>query len=67
MKRPLIIDILNSNEFERDRKIDEINKLFMDMNSGFPKLEGDRVTFIGSTFMKYGETTPYLNHLFGIG
>ena len=34
----------------------------MDMNSGFPKLEGDRVTFIGSTFMKYGETKPYLNH-----
>ena len=62
-----IIDILNSNEFERDRKIDEINKLFMDMNSGFPKLEGDRVTFIGSTFMKYGETTPYLNHCLVLG
>ncbi len=62
-----IIDILNSNMFERDRKIDEINKLFMDMSSGFPKLEGDRVTFIGSTFMKYGETTPYLNHCLVLG
>ena len=62
-----IIDILNSNLFERDRKIDEINKLFMDMSSGFPKLEGDRVTFIGSTFMKYGETTPYLNHCLVLG
>ena len=66
-EKTTIIDILNSNEFERDRKIDEINKLFMDMNSGFPKLEGDRVTFIGSTFMKYGETTPYLNHCLVLG
>ena len=37
------------------------------MNSGFPKLEGDRVTFIGSTFMKYGETKPYLNHCLVLG
>ena len=27
-----------------------------------PKLEGDEVTFIGSTFMKFGESEPYLNH-----
>jgi DNA polymerase elongation subunit (family B) len=66
-EKTTIIDILNSNEFERDRKIDEINKLFMDMSSGFPKLEGDRVTFIGSTFMKYGETKPYLNHCLVLG
>ena len=66
-EKTTIIDILNSNVFERDRKIDEINKLFMDMNSGFPKLEGDRVTFIGSTFMKYGETKPYLNHCLVLG
>ena len=30
----------------------------------FPKLEGDKVTFIGSTFMKYGETNPYKNTLY---
>ena len=28
----------------------------------FPPVEGDKVTFIGSTFMKYGEKEPYLNH-----
>ena len=27
-----------------------------------PPLEGDKVTFIGSTFMTVGETAPYLNH-----
>ena len=27
-----------------------------------PELEGDKVTFIGSTFIKMGESNPYLNH-----
>ena len=27
-----------------------------------PPLEGDKVTFIGSTFMYFGESDPYLNH-----
>jgi len=58
---------LNSDVLERDRKIEEINRLFMDMNSGFPKLEGDKVTFIGSTFMKYGDAKPYLNHCLVLG
>ena len=29
----------------------------------FPKVEGDTVTFIGSTFMKLGEKDQYLNHM----
>ena len=28
----------------------------------FPELKGDQVTFIGSTFVNYGEEKPYLNH-----
>jgi len=28
-----------------------------------PKIQGDKVTFIGSTFMKLGETHQYLNHM----
>jgi len=28
----------------------------------FPRLEGDKVTFIGSTFLTYGAKEPYLNH-----
>ena len=28
----------------------------------FPELQGDQVTFIGSTFVNYGEEKPYLNH-----
>jgi len=32
------------------------------LNDHFPPLEGDKVTFIGSTFINYGEHVPYLNH-----
>jgi len=28
----------------------------------FPKVEGDKITFIGSTFRKHGDDRPYLNH-----
>jgi DNA polymerase elongation subunit (family B) len=32
------------------------------LTSIFPNLKGDIVTFIGSTFINYGENSPYLNH-----
>jgi len=32
------------------------------LNDHFPPLEGDKVTFIGSSFLNYGEHVPYLNH-----
>jgi len=36
---------------------------FMDLlGRYFPPLEGDQVTFIGSTFVNYGEEMPYLQH-----
>ena len=58
-KKATIIDIIMDKKFERDGKLDEIN---ISLDSIFPKLEGDKVTFIGSTFMKYGEQEPYMNH-----
>ena len=33
----------------------------------FPKVEGDVITFIGSTFQKYGEDKQYLNHMVSLG
>jgi len=53
-----IIDILSGSD-ERENKIIQTNKL---LSSIFPKLEGDKVTFIGSTFLNYGEQVPYMNH-----
>ena len=69
-----ILDIFQSEEYNREQKITILNNLFYKMEGSlpadkslpvdgpFPKLEGDKVTFIGSTFMRYGEKEPYLNH-----
>ena len=54
-----IFDLLNDKKFDSEDKLNALTKLF-DMI--FPALEGDKVTFIGSTFMRYGEKEPYLNH-----
>ena len=54
-----IIDILYDKKFEREGKLKELNETLCKV---FPKLEGDKVTFIGSTFMNYGNQEPHLNH-----
>jgi len=58
-KKATIVDILCDKKFERDGKLNELN---ISLNSNFPKLEGDKCTFIGSTFMNYGEPEPFMNH-----
>ena len=58
-KTATVIDILCDTNCERESKLNEISISF---NSSFPALEGDKITFIGSTFMHYGEQNPYLNH-----
>ena len=54
-----IVDILCDKKFEREGKL---NELTYSLNAAFPRLEGDKVTFIGSTFLRYGESEPYKNH-----
>jgi DNA polymerase elongation subunit (family B) len=58
-KKSTVIDILCDKKMERETKILELNN---SLNSVFPRLEGDKVTFIGSTFMYYGQKEPYFNH-----
>ena len=59
-KENTIIELLLNGETEREEQINEINRTLTFI--GFPELEGDKTTFIGSTFIKYGEQEPYLNH-----
>lgn len=59
-----IIDVLENTDYDREQKVNFIDTA---MVSIFPALEGDKVTFIGSTFMKYGEPEPYLNHCLVLG
>jgi len=58
-KESTIVDIMCDKKFERDGKI---NELLRSLRNNFPALEGDKVTFIGSTFIKYGDVDPYMNH-----
>lgn len=58
-KTATIVDILCDKKFDRAGKLTELNVSF---NTVFPKLEGDKVTFIGSTFLRYGEKEPDMNH-----
>ena len=54
-----VYDIITNSSYEYDDKITLLTKSFTNV---FPDLEGDKVTFIGSTFWRYGEKEPYLNH-----
>lgn len=58
-KSATIVDILMDKTYEREGKLNELN---ISLSSIFPKVEGDKVTFIGSTFMTYGNPNPHLNH-----
>ena len=60
-----LIDILqNTRDYTREERIKTTDEVLMNI---FPPLEGDKVTFIGSTFMKYGEKQPYMNHCLVLG
>ena len=54
-----IMDVIYDNKTHRDMKLTE---LIYSLRSVFPALEGDKVTFIGSTFSLHGDDEPYLNH-----
>jgi DNA polymerase elongation subunit (family B) len=54
-----ILDLIHGS-LKREEKLDKLTDAFH--GAGFPPLEGDKVTFIGSTFLKYGDEKPYLNN-----
>ena len=54
-----IVDILCDKTLAREFRIVELTISF---KAYFPDLHGDKVTFIGSTFLRYGDAEPYLNH-----
>ena len=58
-KKGNIVSLLNDTTADRDTKLMELTKTLTKM---FPKLKGDEVTFIGTTFLRYGDEEPYMNH-----
>jgi DNA polymerase elongation subunit (family B) len=63
-KNKTIIDIITSDKYSRDEKVEFIDEALTNM---LPPLEGDPVTMIGSTFLTYGSQEPYLNHCIVLG
>lgn len=67
-KKGTVLDVLNDTKANRETKIHEVTRSFeLASVDGvetelFPPLEGDEVTFIGTTFSRFGEPSPYLNH-----
>jgi DNA polymerase elongation subunit (family B) len=59
-----VVDMLMSENYSRDEKIQLLNDVLTRL---FPPLEGDQITCIGSTFMKYGDMDTYLNHCLVLG
>ena len=59
-----ILDILLNKDLKRDEKIQITNDVLTRI---FPRLEGDKVTFIGSTFLRYGDLDPYMSHCVALG
>ena len=54
-----LLDLLSDSKIDRETKITGMTSA---MNKLLPPLEGDKVTFIGSTFCNYGEKEPNYNH-----
>ena len=63
-KKRCIAEFLLDSENTREEKINMLNTMLTTL---FPPLEGDCVTFIGSTFLRYGEKEPYKNHCIVVG
>ena len=69
IEKETVIHLITSPLDKIDRET-KINKLNISLRSPdpeifpqiFPPVEGDKVTFIGSTFLTYGDKRPYLNH-----
>ena len=62
-KEATINDVLKDT-CDKNIKIHELTK---SLSLIFPEIEGDKVTFIGSTIRNYGEDEPYLNHCIVVG
>lgn len=56
-----LLDVLKATSamMTLDEKVNQLNLLLSNI---FPPVKGDKVTFIGSTFTRYGEPESYLNH-----
>jgi len=60
-----IIDVLNNSKMTKDEKLENMNKVCNKYT--LYDIEGDKTTFIGSTFWRSGEKEQYLNNCIVLG
>lgn len=58
------LTILCDNKISIADKINKLNEIFVFL---FPEVEGDIINFIGSSFLRFGETKPYKQHMIVLG
>lgn len=58
-KTATVMEMLKDPKCEYKVMVLELTKT---LSLVFPALEGDKITFIGSSFKRYGDQTPYTNH-----
>jgi DNA polymerase elongation subunit (family B) len=63
-KKRKLIDFLLDEKYTRQETLDTLNEV---LSKTLPSLEGDKVTFIGSTFMRYGEKESYYQNCLVVG
>jgi len=63
-KTQTIAEYLIKTEHTREQKIQTINIAITGL---FPALQGDQITFIGTTFLRYGQPEPYRSHCLVVG
>ena len=72
IKKKLILEFLNF-KYDAGKKLEILDKAFeYDKNKRqehllLPELEGDKCTFIGSTFLKLGDKESYYNNMIALG
>lgn len=66
-----IVSNIKYNAKHKGLQLDEVKELKSTLDTilskTFPKVDGDKVTFIGSTFRIDGQDKPYLNHCLVLG
>ena len=67
VRKDTVVELLMRDRVKRDSKITEINQALTSVFKDVAKVAGDKVTFIGSTFLNYGDKKPYLNHCIVLG
>ena len=72
VKKKSLLDYLNDKTCDIGKKMEIIDEAMTYIFDGGIKrlcapLEGDKVTFIGTTFMRVGESEPYLNYMAVLG